>query len=178
MPNLWPYGLKVTLNTPDAPLPESSARECFFPSKGMTHPIYTSTSVAPSRPEPLTINLHLSSAPIAEHLAGDLRIEVLLNNIPIALKVHREVKIRGNGKGFNSTFTGFRIGRTEERGFLVSDDSNARKKRGLPEDIPNLGYEWTEKKVQELSEDPNVAEGDCPCLVPRYPGNVPDGVSY
>lgn len=175
MPFITTYGLGVSLQTTkpagisssnsttdDEVLDESRFTQHWQPSKGMTHPIYTSTVLSPqastkSLRTPFKIVVEFNpDEEMPAYMRGDVRVEALVDGIPCGLRVLREVKFRG--KGFRVEFGGFRVGRTEERA-LVFNKLPKHLQKPLPgkkdsdEDdfdddrIPNLGAPWTDKQL-------------------------------
>lgn len=146
----------------------------------MIHPIYVSTHETPATRSPLPLKLTLTfgdPALLPEYMRGDMRIQLLIDGIPSGLKFFREEKLRG--KGFVVEFSGYRVGRTEERGFVLNPVPEEGKRRGGVGAgvVENTGLEWLREALEGGQAAPEKGEYPALGCVPDKPPVLPRGVS-
>jgi hypothetical protein len=168
----------------ETPLDPETPETVWTKADGIPHPVIVTTVQTPAKimaehkiPFQVVVKLH-DPALLPPHMKGDIRVELLVDGVSCGLKYFRESKYKAKGMQFE--FTGYRVGRTEERAFAFNP---MPKMKVAPEfthgELQNYGLGW----VQEMQATGNIGRvltGELHSLHsadPPQPDGLPPGVS-
>jgi hypothetical protein len=202
MPNIATYGVEVKLQSSAAAatsstlaghnqskqqtvtIKESAANPIWIPSVGMNHPIWVTTVQTPVKtsseaaiPMKVVVNFKDPNE-LPDYMKGDMRVELMVDGVVSGLKFYRDFKLRG--KGFNLEFSGYRVDRTKERGFVFNALPETFGDSAEVKDLPNYGIDWAKNALKIPNPDPRQIEGEYPFggLYPVEPLGLPPHVSH
>jgi len=112
------------LTNPDVftPLVESNCEDRWKHDEGTPYPIYITTVKPPAKGEDIPMKLVVEYKEPEDHpsyMKGDTRIHVMVDGIEAGIKYIKSERIRLD-KGWKNEFSGFRVGRCQERLFVFN----------------------------------------------------------
>jgi hypothetical protein len=155
---------------PETPLDPEFPETVWTEVDGLNHPVIVTTVQTPAKimaehkiPFRVVVTLHDPES-LTPHLKGDIRVELLVDGVVCGLKYYREAKYKAKGAQFE--FTGYRVGRTEERAFAFNPMPKMKVAQEFTRgELQNYGLGW----VQEMRAEGNMGLA--------LTGDLPPGVS-